>query len=148
MKTSDLQALRASWGHGLLLLQGIYKPILKRENVSPAQKRILYGLDKHGAMTKQELAKAVVLDPSALTRAMQRLEAIQYIRRDIDVNDKRYIQLELTDKGKKKIASIKKQAFAIFKQACVDINPKDILLLQKSLESINHRLTQLMEEIS
>ena len=148
MKMSDLEALRESWGHGLLLLQGIYKTILKRENVTPAQKRILYGLDRYGSMTKKELAKAVVLDPSALTRAMQRLEMQQYIRRDIDVNDKRYIQLELTDKGKKKIASIKKQAFAIFKQSCVDVNPENILLLQKSLESINHRLTQLMEEIS
>ena len=148
MKTSSIKELRSSWGHGLLLLQQVYKPILKRNHVTPAEKRILYGLDKHGPMSKQDLARAIVLGPSAVTRAMQRLEAQHEIKRKIDLNDRRFIQLELTVKGKKKIDSIQKQALLVFEQACAGISQKNIIFLHQSLESINNHLTEIIGEIS
>lgn len=146
MNDRIINELKDSWGYGLLLLQRIYRPILSQHGVTPAEKRILYGLNKHQKLSKQDLAKAVVLEPSAITRAMQRLEKNKYIQRHVDLNDKRSILLMLTAKGRKKINAIQKEALDIFKLACHDIHHDDIINLTNTLEKLNQQLIHLLEE--
>ena len=148
MNAELINELKDSWAYGLLLLQRIYKPILAKYGVTPAEKRILYGLSKHQELSKQDLAKAVVLEPSAITRAMQRLENNKDIKRHVDVNDKRSILLMLTPKGRKKIEIIQKEFLDVFKLACHDINDDDIINLAHTLEKLNQKLTNLLEEAS
>lgn len=146
MNHKQINQLRGAWGHGLLLLQRIYRPILSEQQVTPAEKRILYGLYKHKALSKQALAKAVVLEPSAITRAMQRLEKQGDIKRCVDDKDRRSIQLTLTPRGKNKIESIQKKALTVFKQACNNIQDNEIAVLTDVLTKININLTKILEE--
>ena len=146
MKINNINKLKGAWGHGLLLLQRVSSPILRDKQVTPAEKRILYGLYRHEKLSKRELAKAVVLEPSAITRAMQRLEKDGDIKRCIDQQDRRSIQLTLTAKGKQKIESIQSEALDFFKDACIDITDAELIVLTNTLNKINDKLTKLLEK--
>ena len=145
MKCSNINQLKDAWGYGLLLLQRIYRPILNDHQVTPAEKRILYGLSKHEQLSKQELAKVVVLEPSAITRAMQRLEQQGDIKRYVDPQDRRSIQLMLTVKGRKKINAIGLAATKIFKRACVNMTDEQISQLTETLSAISDNLMTILE---
>ena len=47
----------------------------------------------------KELADAVVLSPTAMSRFVDRVEAAGYVRRERDPDDRRALQVTLTDKG-------------------------------------------------
>ena len=47
----------------------------------------------------KELADAVVLSPTAMSRFVDRVEAAGYVRREADPADRRALQITLTDEG-------------------------------------------------
>ena len=47
----------------------------------------------------KELADAVVLSPTAMSRFVDRVEAAGYVRRERDPDDRRALQVTLTDEG-------------------------------------------------
>lgn len=59
-----------------------------------------------GAATLNELAQELLLKPPSLVPTIDSLEHDGYIHREQDSNDRRKIQLMLTDKGKKLLTDI------------------------------------------
>jgi DNA-binding MarR family transcriptional regulator len=58
------------------------------------------------AMTPSELARAAGLTRGATTTVLDRLEDAGYVRRVRDLDDRRGIRVELTDKSRREIANI------------------------------------------
>ena len=52
------------------------------------------------------LANKLGLDTSTLTRNIQKLEKLEFVRRKQNINDKRMLVVSLTDKGQEKVAKI------------------------------------------
>ena len=52
------------------------------------------------------LANKLGLDTSTLTRNIQKLEMLEFVRRKSDRNDKRVLVIHLADKGQKKVEEI------------------------------------------
>ena len=52
------------------------------------------------------LANKLGLDASTLTRNIQKLEKLEFVRRKQDRNDKRILMVYLTDKGREKVEEI------------------------------------------
>jgi DNA-binding MarR family transcriptional regulator len=53
-----------------------------------------------GPLRVKELAEAVVLSPTAMSRFVDRVEAAGYVRREPDPQDRRALQVTLTDDGR------------------------------------------------
>jgi DNA-binding MarR family transcriptional regulator len=51
-----------------------------------------------------QLADAVVLSPTAMSRFVDRLERDGYVRREPDPQDRRALQVTITDDGRKQLA--------------------------------------------
>jgi DNA-binding MarR family transcriptional regulator len=53
-----------------------------------------------GPLRVKELADAVVLSPTAMSRFVDRVEAAGYVRREPDPGDRRALQVTITDEGR------------------------------------------------
>ena len=139
MDEKAIQDFSDSLGQLILLWQRIRRDILMTENVTPADKRILYGLYRGGEMTKSELAKAIVLEHSSLTRSVIRLEKNGLLSRITSESDHRYVQLSLTEKGVSKTLSLRKQFLEKIKPTFPEIPQKKLEEITGFLKQINKK---------
>jgi DNA-binding MarR family transcriptional regulator len=91
---------------GLLMkrvLQSVLQQVdraLQPHDLTHAQWIPLYWLARGAGSTPAELARDAALDPGAMTRALDRLEAKGLISRTRSCQDRRVVQIELTDAGR------------------------------------------------
>ena len=72
---------------------------LAAHDLTHAQWLPLFRLSRGGCDTMAALARDQALDPGAMTRALDRLEAKGLIRRERSVQDRRVVKLALTEAG-------------------------------------------------
>lgn len=80
---------------------------LEQLPISSGQMFFLLRLSEHEGMSVLELAYAGYFDKGTTTRAVQRLEELQYIYRIADERDKRIQRLYVSEEGRKMLPMIK-----------------------------------------
>jgi len=101
------QSLRAEDSIGLLTKRAQQSILLQVDrrlaphDLTHAQWVPLYKLAKGDCSTMAELAREVALDPAAMTRALDRLEAKGLLNRVRSTEDRRVVKLELTEEGER-----------------------------------------------
>lgn len=99
--------LRSDDGIGLLfrrVLQSLIQEVDRRlapHDLTHAQWVPLYKLFRGECTTSAELARDLQLDPAAVTRALDRLEAKGLVKRARSITDRRVVQLALTAEGRR-----------------------------------------------
>ncbi len=73
--------------------------VLRCLGLYPGQEFVLMHLWEAGPVRQAELIKAVGLDPSTVTKSLQRLEQAGYVHRRPDPADRRASLVEATDRG-------------------------------------------------
>ncbi|GHH55308.1 MarR family winged helix-turn-helix transcriptional regulator [Streptomyces candidus] len=71
--------------------------VLRRLGLYPGQEFVMMHLWEAGAVRQSELIKAVGLDPSTVTKSLQRLEQAGHVRRRPDPADRRASLVEATE---------------------------------------------------
>jgi DNA-binding MarR family transcriptional regulator len=98
-------ALRPETSVGLLMKRGLQSLMLQidrrlhEHDLTHAQWLPLYRLSKGECDTMAALARDQSLDPGAMTRALDRLEAKGLIQRERSLQDRRVVKLVLTEAG-------------------------------------------------
>lgn len=101
------QSLRAEDSIGLLSKRAMQSIVLQVDrrlaphDLTHAQWVPLYKLAKGDCSTMAELARDVALDPAAMTRALDRLEAKGLLKRVRSTEDRRVVKLALTEEGER-----------------------------------------------
>lgn len=134
------------WGQTVLLWQRLRRPILIEEGITHADKRIFYGLYHTQEVTKKELAKRVVLEHSSLTRSLERLEKQDFIKRVTNPDDRRSIQLSLTEKGFKKVTRIKSRSRKLFKTMLSGIPNDELEQAMKAFQQLKNAMETTMKK--
>ena len=73
---------------------------LARSDLTFAQVIVLLKLDNGSARTPSDFCRSLNYDPGSMTRLLDRIESKGFIRRVRSAEDRRSVELELTDKGK------------------------------------------------
>ncbi|MFJ6853067.1 MarR family winged helix-turn-helix transcriptional regulator [Streptomyces sp. NPDC091271] len=73
--------------------------MLKGLGLYPGQEFLMMHLWDTGAVRQAELIKAMDLDPSTVTKMLQRLEQAGHVRRRPDPDDRRAVLVEATDES-------------------------------------------------
>lgn len=100
-------SLRADDSIGLLTKRAMHSIVLQVDrrlaphDLTHAQWVPLYKLAKGHCSTMAGLARDVALDPAAMTRALDRLEAKGLLKRVRSTEDRRVVNLELTEEGER-----------------------------------------------
>ena len=73
---------------------------LSTHDLTYAQWVPLYKIARSGQATVASLARDLAIDPGAMTRSLDRLEAKGLVRRERSTEDRRVVHLRLTDDGR------------------------------------------------
>lgn len=73
--------------------------LLKEVGLYPGQEFLMMSLWDCGPVRQSELIRTMGLDPSTVTKMLQRLEQGGHVRRRPDPADRRAVQVEATDEG-------------------------------------------------
>ncbi|MBO1335232.1 MarR family winged helix-turn-helix transcriptional regulator [Streptomyces sp. VRA16 Mangrove soil] len=73
--------------------------LLRGAGLYPGQEFVMMHLWDKGPVRQSELIKAVELDPSTVTKMLQRLEQAGHVRRSPDPDDRRAVRVEATEKS-------------------------------------------------
>jgi len=100
------ETLRPDNSVGLLMKRAVQSMLLNIDrglaphDLTHAQWLPLYRINRGGCCTIAALARDQAMDPGAMTRVVDRLEAKRLLRRTRSLQDRRVVQLELTDAGR------------------------------------------------
>lgn len=120
-------------------LKQYVKKVLNERGIlsSPAQLGILFLLKEKNNSSMSYISNALELDNSAITRSIDRLEKLGYVRRIMNSNDRREYAIEITDEGLLQIqkaqkiikeinsfieSKIDKERLTVFKEVLDELN--------------------------
>lgn len=124
---------------------------LRRLAAAQAIRRQLYGFEtpldqgqgdaleyvvNHGPCRMGDLAKFMRVDPSSVTRAVERLEAAGLVSRDADPHDARAVQVSSTDDGLALYRDVRERAIGLLDDALVDFTEEHQLMLAELMERL------------
>ena len=116
-------------------------------DISPEQAKLLFMI-YHGKFTNQnDLAKKLRITPATLSVRIQRLETAGYLRREVDVHDKRNYILAVESKGQELIA-ISHQVMDTVMQRLLDgFSKEDVQQLLYFIDTMKYNIKDIKEEI-
>lgn len=114
--------------------------------VSPNRLELLCKLTG-GQISQTDLQKAVSIDPAAVTRHVQQLEAEGILLRTRSEKDNRITLVQLTEEGKDKVARFKTEKERFLKELQADLTESERLALIQALQKLNNQI-HLMKETS
>ena len=98
-------------------------------------------LSHRSPCTANELAQALDQTPSAVTRLLDKLEALGYVRREPHALDRRALQIVMTDEGRQMWTTLKERGDAAMAYALRDLTPDEreqlISLMTRVRDSLN-----------
>lgn len=94
--------------------------------VSSSQAMILRSLASKGPQNASTLAESLRITPGAVTSLSDKLIASGYAQRQRDVNDRRIVLLEITDKGREILLQFKEENKNVVKQLFSGLPEEDI----------------------
>jgi DNA-binding MarR family transcriptional regulator len=133
------------WGEFALLLRGlkdINGHVLEATGVrcEQAGAHVLGRLDLLGPVRLTELAHALGLDPSSVSRQVTALERFGLVAREKDPADQRAQRLHLTDKGSDIVAVLRRARAEALERMTPGWSAQDIDDLTDRLARLNHEL--------
>ena len=96
--------------------------------------RILIALERSGPSLIGELAEATLIDPSTLSRTVDRMEDEGLVKHGPDRADARAIVVEITEKGRRFFYDIMPVASAQYEWSIRGLSPKQLTQLQGVLK--------------
>lgn len=101
--------------------------------VDPAQVALLYTLKCHGAMRLGDIADAMKLDASTVSRHVQQLSDKGFLQRDPDPEDARARIIDISSEGRAALKSSIDQRRAFVTEALADWSDRDRASLRDQL---------------
>lgn len=113
--------------------------------VSPNRLELLCKLTG-GQISQSDLQKAVSIDPAAVTRHVQQLEAEGILLRTRSESDNRITLVQLTEEGQSKVARFKAEKERFLEELQADLTESERIGLIQALRKLNSRIQQMKEK--
>lgn len=86
---------------------------------------VLYGIDVLPGIDQVGLSRAIAVDRSSIARVVGRLEARGFIKRNVNQEDRREKNLELTPEGKSVVRNIRPKVEEVNKRILAPLKPEE-----------------------
>jgi len=127
----------------LFLILPLFKKKLIRHDLyeedidlSPSHFHILFTLQEKGAMATSELGKVLHISKSNVTPLVQKLINKDMVKRITSDNDRRYIYIEVTEKGEEFLARHKELVIEHLKKKICGLKEEELEVLAVSLQNL------------
>ncbi|WP_160035703.1 MarR family winged helix-turn-helix transcriptional regulator [Paenibacillus sp. An7] len=132
----------------LYLLMHLNKHIATRfercAGVSPNRLELLCKLTG-GEISQSDLQKAVSIDPAAVTRHVQQLEAEGILLRTRSESDNRITLVQLTEEGKNKVEAFKAEKERFMEELQTDLTEAERIQFLETLQKLNNQIHQMKD---
>jgi len=120
-----------------LKLKTYLKNVLSEAGVSitPAQSGILFLLKRKNGQTMSELSQVLTVDNSTLTGLVDRLERLDFVKRNAGTADRRASHVFITDKGREEIDRARGVIHRVNEQIKEDFTEDEVEAFKKILKS-------------
>ncbi|MFE7043972.1 MarR family winged helix-turn-helix transcriptional regulator [Streptomyces atratus] len=122
--------------------------LLKGLGLYPGQEFLMMYLWDAGAVRQSELIKAVDLDPSTVTKMLQRLEQTGHVRRCPDPDDRRAVLVEATDDSCALHADVERAWTNLEEHTLAGLDPSERKELARLLAKVEENLCHEAEDCS
>ncbi|MCL6602946.1 MAG: MarR family transcriptional regulator [Paenibacillus sp.] len=95
---------------------------------------LLFMIYRKGTVKTTDLSDYFSITPGAATSIADKLERLELIDRNRDAQDRRIIQIQLTEKGQKYVEQRKKEHIALFQDILQDYSEEE---LEASIQILN-----------
>jgi len=125
------------------LLHDYAETIFRDEDISFMQWLMLRKLQERIARTCSDLSRQLRHDTGALTRTVDQLQERGYVVRERSEEDRRVVELHLTDKGRAKLIELNPRVIALFNDTLDEFSDEEFAELNRLLKKLKSRLTDL-----
>jgi DNA-binding MarR family transcriptional regulator len=98
--------------------------------------KLLRCLQDGHASTQRDIAELTALDPAAVSRVVEQLEEQGFVRRRRDARDRRKIRVEVTPRGKVRLAAAREVALEAIEEVLAALDRTDRTALKVLLEKL------------
>ncbi|GAA2989811.1 MarR family winged helix-turn-helix transcriptional regulator [Streptomyces fulvorobeus] len=116
--------------------------LLKDLGLYPGQEHLMMHLWDSGAVRQADLIKAMDLDPSTVTKMLQRLEQTGYVRRRPDPDDRRAVLVEATDGSCSLLTDVRSAWASLEEHTLAGLDPAERAELARLLGKVEGNLCQ------
>ncbi|WP_406150155.1 MarR family winged helix-turn-helix transcriptional regulator [Streptomyces sp. NBC_01012] len=120
--------------------------LLKGLGLYPGQEFLMMHLWDTGAVRQAELIKAVDLDPSTVTKMLQRLEQAGHVRRRPDPDDRRAVLVEATEESCALYTEVRGAWSGLEEHTLAGLGPAERAELTRLLAKVESNLCQETED--
>jgi DNA-binding MarR family transcriptional regulator len=135
---SHCQYISAIYRHMQVLITAELAPC----RIGSGQYIFLMAIASQQSITQKELSKKLLIDKTTTAKAITKLEAIGYVRREVDPADNRYHLLYLTDSGREVVPKVREALARVKNKTRKGITDEEYDLLISLLKIVLRNLTE------
>lgn len=148
MKKENLSPREENWDQRLGFLmhdvsrlrRKVFDNVMKPVGVTRSQWWVMAHLSRHDGMSQTDLAEVLELGRAALGGLVDRLEALELVRRESTPTDRRAKLVFLTEKGRKMIVTMRGQSDRMSEAILDGLNEDDRQRLTELLTTVKRNL--------
>lgn len=122
------------------LRRKVFDNVMKPVGVTRSQWWVMAHLSRHDGMSQTDLAEVLELGRAALGGLVDRLEALELVRRESTPTDRRAKLVFLTEKGRKMIVTMRGQSDRMSEAILDGLNEDDRQRLTELLTTVKRNL--------
>jgi len=127
-----------------LISKSLTRSIRAKTNLNPGTLYILGILSKHGMLSMSEIGCKLSMPKPHVTAQVDKLIAEEMVERLFDPNDRRIINIKLTEKGKEDLIIIKQEISSDMRERIEKLDDQKLNLLSDSTQFVRDILSEIM----
>jgi DNA-binding MarR family transcriptional regulator len=127
-----------------LLYKSITKPLRSKTSITPGGMFVMDSLKRHGTLSMSDIGKCLSMPKPQITVIVDRLIEEGYVVRQNDSNDRRIINISLTDKGLIDFEDIKQALSETLKSKLVLLNDQELEQLSEASQKMKDILISIL----
>ena len=129
-----------------LLYKSISKPLRTETSITPAGMFVLGRLKRHGMLSMSDIGKYLAMPKPHITVIVDRLIEEGYVERQSDPNDRRIVNIIITEKGLKDFEEIKLVVSETLKSKLLLLSEKELEILATASQQVKDILITILSK--
>jgi len=129
-----------------LLYKSLSKPLRTKTSVTPGGMFVMGRLKRHGTLSMSDIGRCLSMPKPHITVIVDRLIEEQYVERHSDPNDRRIINISLTEKGLSDFEDLKQVISETLKSKLVLLNEDEQERLSAASQQVKEILISILSK--
>ena len=129
-----------------LLYKSISKPIRSKTSITPGGMFVMGSLKRHGILSMSDIGKCLSMPKPHITAIVDKLIEEGYVERQNDPNDRRIVNILLTEKGLKDFEQLKQVISENLKEKLKTLDEPELEILANSSQNVKDILISILSK--